>query len=69
MKILAVAAFLVALGFALRAVISDRYLVPGGWPLGSHWYHWNKFAFWFFLVAGVLVGLIGLVRRVAKVMT
>ena len=32
------AAMLISLAFVLRAIIPHNRFLPGGWPLGSHWY-------------------------------
>lgn len=55
-------ATLIVLAFTLRAVIPDNLYLPGGWPWGSHWYRANWVAFWFFLLAGIAVGLILIVK-------
>jgi hypothetical protein len=58
--ILAVTFF--ALAFALRAIIPDDRFLPGGWPLGGHWYRTNWVTFWAFLIAGIAAGIVACVR-------
>jgi hypothetical protein len=55
-------ASLIALAFILRAVIPANLLLPGGWPLGSHWYRTGWVAFWLFLIAGIVMGLIVIIK-------
>jgi hypothetical protein len=57
-----VTASLIILAFILRAVIPSNLYVPGGWPLGSHWYRTNWVAFWFFLIAGIVMAVIVVIR-------
>jgi hypothetical protein len=57
--------FVVA-AFVLRAVIPDRYYVPGGWPWGSHWYHANWFVFWFCLLVGGAIGLLLVIKLATR---
>jgi hypothetical protein len=64
-----VAAVVLLIAFATRAVVSQNFLIPGGWPLGSHWYHANWVAFWVFLVIGIttaMIAMIGVVLRSLK---
>ena len=54
--------FLILMAFVLRAVVPPTIYVPGGWPLGSHWYRAGWVAFWFFLITGIVVGLILVIK-------
>ena len=60
------AAFLILMAFVLRAVIPPTLFVPGGWPLGSHWYRASSVAFWFFLIAGIVTGLILIIKAAVR---
>ena len=51
-------ASLIILAFVFRAVIPNNLFAPGGWPLGSHWYRMSWAAFWLFLIAGIVMGVI-----------
>jgi hypothetical protein len=51
------AAVLVVLAFVFRAVVPENLFLPGGWPLGSHWYHAGWVIFWVFLIAGLALVL------------
>lgn len=59
-----VAAIVLLIAFAVRAVVPQNFLIPGGWPLGSHWYHANWVAFWVFLVIGIAAAVIVMLRVV-----
>jgi hypothetical protein len=64
-----VAAIVLLIAFAFRAVVPQNFLIPGGWPLGSHWYHGNWVAFWVFLIIGIIeamIVVIGVVSRSLK---
>jgi hypothetical protein len=56
---------LIALAFVLKAIIPGNRFLPGGWPLGSHWYRVNWVAFWVFLIAGIAAGLGAFLRVIA----
>ncbi len=55
---------LIVLAFVLRAVIPKNLLLPGGWPLGSHWYPTGWVAFWFSLIVATVTGLIAIIKVV-----
>ena len=59
-------ALLIILAFILRAVIPSNLFVPGGWPLGSHWYRMTWVAFWLFLIAGIIAALTVLIKFVMR---
>jgi TRAP-type C4-dicarboxylate transport system permease small subunit len=59
-------AILIVLAFVLRAIIPSTRFVPGGWPLGSHWYRASWVAFWFFLSAGIVTGLVLTIRAAVR---
>ena len=61
-----VTVMLIVLAFVLKAVIPNNLFVPGGWPLGSHWYRTSGVAFWLFLLAGIASGLIVLLKMVSR---
>jgi len=62
-KILSIlATVFILLAFVLRAVIPRDLFLPGGWPLGSHWYRMGWVSFWAFLIAGLVMGLIVVIR-------
>ena len=52
----------IILAFILRAVIPNNLFMPSGWPLGSHWVRTSWVAFWFFLIAGIVTGLILVIK-------
>ena len=54
-------AVLIMLAFVLRAVL-PRGLFIG---MGSHFFHLNRIAFWLCLIAGLVIGMIGIIRAVA----
>jgi hypothetical protein len=54
----------IALAFVLKAAIPQRYLLPGGWPPGSHWYHTNWVAFWASLIAGITAGVAAFIKAI-----
>ena len=55
-------AVLIVLVFVLRAVL-PRGLFIG---MGSHFFHLNRIVFWLSLVAGLVIGMIRIVRAVAS---
>ena len=55
-------AALIVLAFVLRAVL-PRGLFIG---MGSRFFHLNRIAFWLSLIAGLVIGIIGIVRAVAS---
>jgi hypothetical protein len=67
LKILAIlAAVLIGLAFVVRAVVSRSLLLPGGWPPGSHWYQAGWVMFWIFLIAGLALGAVAMVKFVLR---
>jgi hypothetical protein len=52
------AAILVALAVIARAIVPQNLLFPGGWSLGSHWYHADWVPFRVFLIVGFAFGFI-----------
>jgi hypothetical protein len=60
------ASVLIALGFVLRAFLPQGWLVPWGWPLGSHWYHLNWVAFRACLVAGIIIGMVAILKALVS---
>jgi hypothetical protein len=56
------AAILISLAFVLRAIIPHNRFLPGGWPLGSHWYRIGWVAFWVFLIAGIGTGAVAILK-------
>jgi hypothetical protein len=60
------AAVLILLAFVLRAVIPRNLFLPGGWPLGSHWYRMGWVSFWVFLVAGFVVVMVVLLKIIMR---
>lgn len=52
----------ITLAFVLKAAIPQRYLLPGGWPPGSHWYHTNRVTFWVSLMAGLAAVVAALIK-------
>jgi hypothetical protein len=61
-KLWILAAISISLAFVLRAIIPANHFLPGGWPLGSHWYRTDWVTFWVFLMAGVMVGAAAVLR-------
>jgi hypothetical protein len=63
-----VAASLIVLAFACKLLLpgnsASRY--PGGWPIGSPYHRIDEFAFRIFLRAGIIIGVIALIRFMAK---
>jgi hypothetical protein len=59
-----VAASLIALAVASKLFIPRDlpWRVPGGWPLGSHYYRYDTVVFRILLGAGVVAGFLGLLR-------
>ncbi len=55
-------AVLIVLAFVLRAVL-PRGLSIG---MGSRFFHLNRIAFWLSLIAGLVIGMTGIVRAVAS---
>jgi branched-subunit amino acid permease len=60
------AAVLIVLAFVFRSVVPQNLFLPGGWPLGSHWYRTSWVAFWFFLISGVVVALTAIIKVAAR---
>ena len=60
------AAGLIVLAFILRAVAPENLFVPGGWPVGSHWYHTGFVAFWLFLIAELMTALVVAIKTVVR---
>ena len=60
-SLLIVAAALVTLAVVLRKLASTMR-VPWGRPFGSHYVRVDRLVFWWFLVAGLIVGLIGIFK-------
>ncbi len=60
------AAVLILIAFVLRAVILQNLFLPGGWPLGSHWYRMGWVSFWVFLIAGLVMGLIVAIKVIIR---
>jgi hypothetical protein len=54
----------IALAFALKAIIPGYRFLPGGWPLGSHWYRINWVMFWAFLIAGIVAGAVAFIKAI-----
>lgn len=61
-----VTAMLIVLAFVLKAVIPNNLFLPAGWPLGSHWVRTGWVAFWLFLIAGIVTGLIVIIRLAGR---
>jgi hypothetical protein len=60
------AVLVVVLAFVLRAVIPQNLFLPGGWPLGSHWYRTGWVLFWLFLIVGLTLGAILLIKFASR---
>jgi hypothetical protein len=56
------AGILIVIAFVLRAYLPRTWYLPGGWPLGSHWFRWNSVVFWVVLGAGLAAGLMAFFR-------
>jgi hypothetical protein len=61
-----VAAIVLLIAFAVRAVVPQNFLIPGGWPLGSHWYHADWVAFWVLLIIGITAAMIVMIGAVLR---
>ena len=60
--LLIVAATLVTLAVVLRNLVPPSLRVVWGRPFGSHYVRVDSLVFWWFLVAGLFVGLIGIFK-------
>jgi hypothetical protein len=58
------AATLLVLGVILRSALPATLFVPWGRPFGSHYVRVGWLAFWVFLIAGLAVGLIVVVKLI-----
>jgi hypothetical protein len=62
------AILLIVLAFVCKLLLprnsASRY--PGGWPIGSHYHRLDEFAFSILLRAGIITGVIAVVRFMAK---
>lgn len=56
---------LIAAAFITKVTVPDKFLFPGGWPVGSHWYHCNSLGFWVLLVLGFTLGIVLAVKSIS----
>ncbi len=63
--IVIVATSLIALAVASKLLIPGDlpWRIPGGWPLGSHYYRYDTIAFRMLFGAGIIVGFLALLRH------
>jgi len=56
------AAALIALSFVLRGALPRGLFIP----IGSRFFHLNRIAFWLSLIAGLVIGMTGVVGALVR---